>query len=83
VHGIGAKTAATLLDGGLTLDELPSSGRLATGRARTVAEQFELALKWRDMIRLNTGLVLSRWPTGETSPPLPRPADVIEQLGLW
>ncbi len=83
VRGIGAKTAATLLDGGLTLDELPSSGRLATGRAQAVAEQFEVALKWRDMIRLNTGLELSRWPTGDTSPPLPRPADVVEQLSLW
>ncbi|MGH3799452.1 MAG: 5'-3' exonuclease [Pseudonocardiaceae bacterium] len=83
VHGIGAKTAATLLHGGLTLDDLPCSGRLATGRARAVAEQFELALKWRDMIRLNTGLELSRWPTGEASPQLPRPAYLVEQLGLW
>ncbi|MGH3822026.1 MAG: 5'-3' exonuclease [Pseudonocardiaceae bacterium] len=83
VRGIGAKTAAALLDGGLTLDDLPCSGRLATGRARAVAEQFELALKWRDMIRLNTGLELSRWPAGHASPPLPRPADVVEQLCLW
>lgn len=83
IHGIGAKTAATLLEGGLSLDDLPSSGRLATGRPRAVAEQFELALKWRDMIRLNTGLELSRWPTGDASPPLPRPAEVVEQLGLW
>ncbi|MGH3832439.1 MAG: 5'-3' exonuclease [Pseudonocardiaceae bacterium] len=83
VRGIGPKTAATLLDGGVTLDDLPACGRLATGRARAVAEQFELALKWRDMIRLNTGLELSRWPTGQASPQLPRPADVVEQLGLW
>jgi DNA polymerase I len=83
VHGIGAKTAATLLDGGVTIDELPSSGRLATGRARAVAEQFEFALTWRDMIRLDAGLDLSRWPTGEASLQLPRPADVVEQLGLW
>ncbi|MDQ3762183.1 MAG: flap endonuclease [Actinomycetota bacterium] len=83
VRGIGAKTAATLLGGGLTLDDLPCSGRLATGRARAVAEQFELALKWRDMIRLNTGLELPWWPTGHASPPLPHPADVVDQLGLW
>ncbi len=67
----------------MTLDELPSSGRLAIGRARAVATQFQLALKWRDMIRLNTGLELPRWPTGHASPRLPRPADVVEQLGLW
>jgi len=83
VRGIGAKTAATLLAGGLTLDDLPKSGRLATGRGRAVAEQFELALKWRDMIRLDMALNLSRWPTGEPSPQLPRPADVVEELGLW
>ncbi|MBV9142330.1 MAG: hypothetical protein JO115_15700 [Pseudonocardiales bacterium] len=29
-----------LLDGGLTLDDLSSSGRLATGRARAVTEHF-------------------------------------------
>jgi DNA polymerase-1 len=48
-----------------------------------VAQQFELALKWRDMIRLDTRLALSRWPTGHASPQLPRPAEVVEQLGLW
>ncbi|MGH8571439.1 MAG: 5'-3' exonuclease H3TH domain-containing protein, partial [Gammaproteobacteria bacterium] len=83
VSGIGAKTAATLLAGGLTLDDLPSSGRLATGRARAVAEQFELALTWRDMIRLDAGLDLPRWPIGEISPQLPRPADIVEELLLW
>lgn len=83
VHGIGVKTAATLLAGGLTLDNLLASGRLATGRGRAVAEQFQLALKWRDMIRLNVGLDLPLWPTGEASPELPRPADLVEELGLW
>ncbi len=65
---VEGSSSATLLDGGLALDELPASGRLATGRAQAVAKQFELALKWRDMIRLNAGLELSRWPTGEVSP---------------
>jgi DNA polymerase-1 len=83
VQGIGAKTAADLLAGGLTLDDLPASGRLATGRGRTVAQQYDLALKWRNMIRLNTDLELPRLPTGAASPDLPRPADVVEQLGLW
>jgi 5'-3' exonuclease len=83
VRGIGAKTAATLLEGGLTLDDLPASGRLAHGRGRTVAEQFDVALKWRDMIRLQADLDLPLVPTGEPSPLLPRPADVVEELGLW
>jgi DNA polymerase-1 len=33
---------------------LPASGRLATGRGRLVTDQFGLAMKWRDMIRLHT-----------------------------
>lgn len=65
VRGIGATTAAALLAGGLTLDDLPRSGRLATGRGRLVAEQLDLALTWRDMIRLETCLdVPSLWPLG-------------------
>lgn len=83
VHGIGAKTAAALLDGGFTLDDLLASDRVATGRGRAVAEQADLARKWRDMIRLNRHLELPLQPTGEPSPLLPRPADVVEELGLW
>lgn len=83
VHGIGAKTAARLLDGGLHLEDLPASGRLTTGRGRTVAEQYDLALKWRDLIRLTTTLDLPHHPTGAPSPALPRPADIVEELGLW
>ena len=33
VRGVGVKTAAALLDGGITLDDLPASGRLAAGKA--------------------------------------------------
>lgn len=83
VRGIGVKTAATLLEGGLTLEDLPASGRLAAGRGRAVTEQFALALTWREMIRLDTGLALPHWPTGQASPPLPRPADIVDELGLW
>jgi DNA polymerase-1 len=83
VHGIGAKTAATLLAGGLTLDDLAAAGRLDTGRGRTVREQFDLALKWRDMIRLNHDLDVTVKVAGEASPPLPRPAEVVEALNLW
>jgi DNA polymerase-1 len=83
VHGVGAKTAATLLAGGLRLEDLPASGRLASGRGRRVAEHFDAALTWRDMIRLDHRLTLPAAPTGQTSPALPRPADLVETLGLW
>lgn len=83
VRGIGAKTAATLLAGGLSLEDLPASGRLATGRARLVADQLDLAMKWRDMIRLQRDLEVSWRPTGQPSPPLGKPADVVDALKLW
>jgi len=34
------------------------------------------------MIRLNASLGLPTQPTGEASPQLPRPADIVEELGL-
>jgi DNA polymerase I len=37
VRGIGAKTAAGLLSGGLTLEDLHASGRLTEGRGQAVA----------------------------------------------
>lgn len=83
VRGIGAKTAATLLTGELTLDDISASGRLESGRGRAVAEQFELALKWREMIRLRTDLDVPLHPTGQPSPQLPAPRDVVEALNLW
>lgn len=83
VRGIGDKTAVTLLAGGLTLDDLPTSGRLDTGRARAVREEYDLALTWRDMIRLNPDITLPLHSTGHASEPLPRPADIVEELGLW
>jgi hypothetical protein len=33
---------------------VPPSGRVATGRGRLVDDQFDLAMKWGDMIRLHT-----------------------------
>ncbi|KAB1108542.1 flap endonuclease [Micromonospora aurantiaca] len=83
IHGIGAKTAAILLADGITLDDLPSTGRLDTGRGRTVREQLDLARKWRDMSRLNRHLNVPIAPTGQQSQLLPPPADVVEKLGLW
>ncbi|WP_433530301.1 5'-3' exonuclease [Micromonospora sp. CA-263727] len=83
IHGIGAKTAAALLADGITLDELAASDRLDTGRGRLVREQLDLARKWRDMIRLNHGLDVPVAPTGERSPHLPAPAEVVEALSLW
>ncbi len=83
VRGVGPKTAAALLAGGLTLDDLPASGRLtgATGVAITAA--WQQVLTWRDMIRLRQDIPLPRTPTGVPTTPLPAAADVLATLGLW
>jgi DNA polymerase-1 len=84
VPGIGAKTAASLLAGGLRLEDLPDSGRLDSHRGgRAAQECWPQVLAWRDMIRLATDLSLPVKPTGQPTAPLPRPADVLQQLDLW
>jgi len=83
VKGIGGKTAATLLANGMTLDELPDSGRLTTPRARAVAAQFAEALKWRDMIRVRTDIDTPVHLTDTPSALLPTPAAVLERIDGW
>jgi DNA polymerase I len=83
VTGVGAKTAGTLLADGLTLDDLATSGRLDHGRGKKVRDQYDLALKWRSMIRLDATITLPITPTGQPSHPLPTPADIVQELDLW
>ena len=84
VRGIGAKTAAGLQDGGLTLDDLPASRRLACRKGAAITSAWQQVLTWRDMIRMNDQVpVPAGTITGLATTPLPRPAEVIEKLGLW
>jgi DNA polymerase-1 len=84
VRGVGAKTAAALLAGGLTLADLPESGRLATCRGGpAVRAAWPQVCTWRDMISLRADVPLPLKPVGEPSPPLPTPAEVVAALGLW
>jgi len=84
VRGVGAKTAAALLDGGLTLDDLPASGRLTGRKGAAITSAWQQVLTWRDMIRVNDQLAVpDEAITGLATTPLPRPAEVIEKLGLW
>jgi DNA polymerase-1 len=48
VRGVGAKTAAALLDGGLTLDDLVASGRLAGRKGAAVTSAWQQVLTWRE-----------------------------------
>jgi DNA polymerase-1 len=83
VRGIGAKTAARLLHGGLLLEDLPTSGRLSGPRGAAITQAWDQVLTWRGMIRMNAALELPAEPTGTATEPLPTPAQVITKLGLW
>jgi DNA polymerase I len=83
VRGIGVKTAATLLAGGLRLDGLPATGRLADGRGLAVTAMWEQVMTWRSMIRMRDNLPLATAPCGEATDPMPGAGQVVAKLGLW
>lgn len=83
VKGIGTSSAARLLADGLALDELPASGRLTGAKGKAVEQAWEQVLAWRELIRMRLDLPLPVLPTGHPSRELPKPAEVIEKLGLW
>ena len=83
VTGIGVKTAAALLTGGLRLEDLPSSGRLADGRGQAVTAAWQQVLTWRSVIRMRTSLETGASPGGRATAPMPGAAQVITTLGLW
>jgi DNA polymerase-1 len=83
VRGVGAKTAAALLAGGLVLEDLPASGRLSGGKGAAIAATWPQVLTWRSMIRLRKDLPLPAGPADAPTLPLPVPGDVIARLGLW
>ena len=83
IRGIGPKTAARLLAGGLALDDLPLSGRLAGRTGKAILDGWEQLLAARNLIRMNAGIPLPNPPTGRPSPQLPPAATILEELGLW
>jgi DNA polymerase-1 len=83
VRGIGAKTAAALLSGGLKLENLPASCRLSGSKGAAIMAAWPRVLAWRSMIQLRTSLPLPAGPTGAATTPLPIPGEVITRLGLW
>jgi DNA polymerase I len=83
VKGIGAKTASGLLADGLALEDLPSSGRLVGTKGTAITTAWEDVLRWHALSRMRHDVPVPWQATGHASPPLPRPADVIEKLGMW
>jgi DNA polymerase-1 len=82
ISGIGTKTAARLLRGGMRLEDLPASGRLAGKTVQRVLDNLDTAMKYRDLARMRTDVPVPS-PTSLPSPALPAPADVVTMLELW
>jgi DNA polymerase-1 len=83
VTGIGEKTGARLLADGLSIHDLPSSGRLTGAKGHRVRDSFDQVLKWRELIAVRTDIPLPDLLNATASPTLPRPAEVIKKLELW
>ncbi|WP_338673881.1 5'-3' exonuclease H3TH domain-containing protein [Streptomyces sp. SCSIO 30461] len=79
IRGIGAKTAARLLIGGRQLENIPPDELRAPW-----TRQWSQALRWREMIKLDTKVELpDHLLTAAPAAPLPKAADVLEALDLW
>lgn len=83
VKGIGPKIAAGLLLDGMPLGDLPGSGRLTGAKGAAITAAWDDVLRWERMITVRRDLAVPIAPSGEVSPSLPKPAEVVEKLGLW
>lgn len=84
VRGVGTVTAARLLAGGLSVEQLRSSGRLVGRVGVSVRESLEDVGRWKRMVRMRTDLPLpAQLLRGTASPELPRAPVVVEMLDLW
>ncbi|MFE5587318.1 5'-3' exonuclease H3TH domain-containing protein [Kitasatospora sp. NPDC056531] len=83
VRGVGAKVAATLLRDGMRLRDLPGSGRLTGAKGTAITTAWADVLRWEAMITVRRDLDVPIALSGQPSPQLPKPADVVEKLGLW
>jgi 5'-3' exonuclease len=84
IHGIGPKTAARLLAGGIGLEQVPGCPALTPRHRQAVTASWDKLLAWREIIRLNDKVPLSEAaPDGQATAPLPRAAEILERLSLW
>lgn len=87
VRGIGPKTAARVLDGGVALEDVLArghlDGRLSVRLHARLTEQWPDVLRWREVLRTNHKVPLTPpEPTGPT-PTLPLAARIVDHLELW
>jgi DNA polymerase-1 len=70
--GVGPAKAAAVLAGGRTLEDV---------RDR-LADRYDDAVRWRELVRLRTDVALDFAPTGRPTPRLPSPTAFCSALGL-
>lgn len=69
---------------GLSLDDLPASGRLTGATGVRVLERWDDVRRWRDLIRLDAKITIPHDPVRrKATPPLPPAAVILESLKLW
>jgi 5'-3' exonuclease len=84
IRGIGPRTAASLLEGGLHLEHLQDSPRLSRPRFREVYARWDELVTWRDLILLDAQVPLPGGIlTGQPTPPLSRAAEILTLASLW
>lgn len=80
VWGIGPKRAALVLRGRRSLE---TAAVPDTWWGRRLREEVDSALRWRELIRLQSDQSVPVEWLARSTPELPRAADVCELLGLW
>lgn len=84
VRGVGQVTAARVLADGLTIEDLPGSGRLVGRAGNRIHRALEDVVRWKRMLRMRTNHdVPAHLLTEAPSRELPRAPDVLELLDMW
>jgi len=83
VRGIGPNRAAFFLRDGMTLQQLPDSGRLVGTWGGVIQSRWQDVLRWRELMRLRTDLDVELALTSRATAPLPNAVQLLDVLHLW
>lgn len=82
VRGVGSITAARLLEGGLTIEDLPGSGRLQGKLGARIRHHHNDLRRWKSLAQLRKDLDVTP-PTGTATPALEPAPRILDALDLW